>query len=57
MISKFSRVNSRGIALIVVESIAILLAIVAICLRIWARRIKRSVLCFNDYAVLVALVS
>ena len=42
--------------LLVVAVICFVLAAVTVTLRLWARKIKGHRLCFNDYAILAALV-
>lgn len=49
-------ISPRAIKNVVLCVTFLLLAATAIALRIWARRIKGSVLCFNDYVILAALV-
>lgn len=44
------------VALIFINSIMITMAALAICLRLWSRRMKRTFLQFNDYIILVAWV-
>ena len=48
--------KAEGIKLLVVVVVFLALAIVAVGLRIWARRIKRSKLQWNDYSIILALV-
>lgn len=55
-VENVSEVSPRAIKNIVICIIFLVLATAAVILRIWARRIKGSSLCFNDYAVLAALV-
>ena len=50
-------VRYGALKLLVVGLSSFTLASVTIALRLWARRIKGHCLRFNDYAVLVALVS
>jgi hypothetical protein len=49
--------NPRAVATISICAVFGLLAFTAIVFRLWARRLKKAVLCFNDYAILVALVN
>lgn len=49
--------NPRGVATISICVVFGLLAFAATSLRLWARRLKKTGLCFNDYAIFVALVS
>ena len=51
-----SQNDSKGIAFLVVDIVFIVLAAVAVGLRLWARRLKRSPLALNDYSVIAALV-
>ena len=53
----YTPVDANGVKLVIAESVVVALSILATGLRIWARRIKQTRLCFNDYAVFVALVS
>ena len=46
-----------GNALIIVDAIGATLAVVAVSLRLWARRIQRSKLGPSDYGILIALVN
>lgn len=48
--------NPTAIVRISVKSVLLVLDILAVALRLWARRIKRNSLAFNDYAILFALV-
>jgi hypothetical protein len=48
--------SSQGITLIIICAVFLVPAVAAVGLRIWARRIQRVPLCFNDYAILLALV-
>lgn len=48
--------NSRGITQIIVTTLFLLLATLAVVARVWARRIKTFALVFNDYAAVFALV-
>ncbi len=49
--------DSKGIAVCIVSVVFWTLAVMAVCLRLWARRIQKTALSLNDYAVFVALVS
>jgi hypothetical protein len=49
--------DQLGISVIIVDVLFLALAALAICFRLWARRMTKKPLCFNDYAVIVALVS
>lgn len=49
-------VSPRAIKIIILCVIFLALATTAVGLRIWARRIKGSLLCLNDYTILAALV-
>lgn len=49
-------VTSHAVVIIVVDVLFIVLALVAVVLRTWARRIKGRTLAFNDYAIFSALV-
>ncbi|KAL8903531.1 MAG: hypothetical protein Q9207_003865 [Kuettlingeria erythrocarpa] len=49
--------SQRGTALIVVCTIFDFLAIAAVALRLWSRRIKKVRLMVNDYAMIVGLIS
>ncbi len=48
--------NPKGAERIAVETPFLLLAFVTVALRLWARKLKRRTLEFNDYAILVAMV-
>ena len=48
--------NSLGITVVVLDSVFLSLAVVAISLRIWSRRMNKQTLCFNDYAIVLAWV-
>lgn len=48
--------NSAGARLILIEVVFFALAIGAVVLRIWSRRLKRRALGLDDYAVVVGLV-
>lgn len=50
------RLTSQGIVLIVVSSVFPALSIVAICLRIWARRLKGTTLDWSDYTIFFTMV-
>lgn len=49
--------NNHGTQRIIVEAVFLALDYVAVGLRLWARRLKRKSLEFNDYAILTALVT
>ncbi len=55
-VENVGQVSPRAIKNIVLCVTFLVLAATAIALRIWARKIKGSFLCFNDYAILAALV-
>lgn len=48
--------DSRGIGLVVVCTVFLAIAIFAVSLRIWSRRIQKIPFRLNDYAIYVALV-
>lgn len=48
--------NPKGAEWIAIETPFLLLALAAVALRLWARKLKRRTLEFNDYAILVAIV-
>ena len=48
--------NSRGITQIIISTVFLALATLAVIARIWARRIKAFALAINDYAAIFALV-
>ncbi|MCJ1477963.1 hypothetical protein MMC13_006638 [Lambiella insularis] len=48
--------SQAGIAVIVITTVFESLAILAVILRLWSRRIQRTKLVLNDYAVLAALL-
>ncbi|MCJ1423149.1 hypothetical protein MMC29_001030 [Sticta canariensis] len=48
--------NPAGVRLIVIEALFYGLAIGAVGLRIWSRRLKRRALGLDDYAVVVGLI-
>jgi hypothetical protein len=48
--------NPRGAKLVIVETIFIFLDILAVLGRLWARRIQRKSLEFNDWSIIVALI-
>lgn len=48
--------NTHGTQRIIVEVVFLALDFIAVGLRLWARRLKRRSLEFNDYAILAALV-
>ena len=45
-----------GPHVIILDSVFLFLATIALAIRIWSRKIKGSDLCLNDYAVLAAWV-
>ena len=49
--------NGRARALLGAYVLFLILPAIFVTLRIWARRLKRTPLCFNDYAIILALVS
>ena len=51
-----SQTNPRGLTILIICSVFGGLAIFAVCLRLWSRKLKRQQLCLNDYSVLIALV-
>ena len=52
-----SAVSPRATKIVVVGSVLFALGATSVALRIWARRIKGCSLRWNDYAMLLALVS
>ena len=48
--------DSRGLILIVVNGVLLGLATVAVCIRLWSRKIQRHGLVLNDYAAVLAWV-
>lgn len=48
--------SKEGTSAAVVQIVFEVLAIIAIALRIWSRRLKRTSFVLNDYAAIVALV-
>ena len=48
--------DGEGVMLVAVTSAFLALALVAVALRVWSRRLKRTALVTNDYLVLLALV-
>ena len=48
--------ESLGITVIVLDAVFLTLAAIAICFRLWARKLNRLSLCFNDYAIIAAWV-
>lgn len=50
------RGNPEGVKLLAVVVVFLTLAIIAVALRVWARRIKRAALQLNDYYIFLALV-
>ena len=49
--------NPKGLASVSEETVLLALDFLAVGLRIWARRIRRRSLAFNDYAIIFALVN
>ncbi|KAK0515948.1 hypothetical protein JMJ35_001982 [Cladonia borealis] len=49
--------NGRARALLGASVLFLILPPIFVTLRIWARRLKRTPLCFNDYAIMAALLS
>ena len=52
-----SRCDSQGTVLVIVTSLFLALSTIVFALWLWARRIRRISLAFNDHALLGALVS
>lgn len=52
-----ARDGSNIIGILVVCNVFWVIAVIAVGLRIWSRRIKKIRLCTNDYAIFIALVS
>ena len=50
-------ISLEGIKLVVISIVFEVSAVVAVMLRLWSRKIKKKALCFNDYAVVIGLVS
>jgi len=50
-----SRVSNGALKETILCGILELIAIIVVCLRLWARRMRRKRLEFNDYAIIVAL--
>lgn len=50
-------IHGAGATIVVVETVFSCLALVAVLLRIWARRLKRRKLALNDWAAIAALAS
>ncbi|KAF7503657.1 hypothetical protein GJ744_003386 [Endocarpon pusillum] len=51
-----SRLSSSGVSLVIVCAVFIVPTIAAVGLRLWARRIQKVSLCFNDHAIVLALL-
>ena len=49
--------QGRARALLGASLIFLVLPPIFVALRLWARRLKRTSLCFNDYAIIFAMVS
>lgn len=49
--------GSNVIGILVVCIVFWILAVIAVGLRVWSRRIKGIGLCFNDHAIFIALAS
>lgn len=49
--------NPYGIAMVICGSGLLVFSVLAVGLRIWARRLKKRALVVNDWAVIAALVS
>ena len=49
-------VSPRAIRIIIIGITFLVLAAIAVGLRLWARRIRNTSLSFNDYAIMAALV-
>ena len=49
-------IPSKGLQVIVIESVMLALDFVVIGLRLWSRRLQGKSLEFNDYSILVGLV-
>lgn len=50
-------IHGAGATIVVIETVFSCLALVAVLLRIWARRLKRRKLALNDWAAIAALAS
>ena len=51
-----SQNNPQGFTILITCSVFAGLAVIAVVLRLWSRKIRKAKLCLNDYAILVALV-
>ena len=51
-----SPVKGNGIKVVIVETVFTFLSVIAVILRIWARRITKKVLAINDWAAISACV-
>lgn len=49
--------QGRARAVLGASILFLVLPVIFVALRVWARRLKRVRLCFNDYAIFLALVS
>ncbi len=56
LVENVREISPRAIKNVVLCIAFLVLAATAVALRIWARRIKSSLSCFNDHAILAALV-
>jgi hypothetical protein len=54
--ASLGQTNPHGTMRIAVEAPFLVLSIIVICLRLYARKMKRRELEFNDYAIMVSLV-
>lgn len=50
-------IHGAGATIVVIETVFSFLALVAVLLRVWARRLKKRQLALNDWAAMAALVS
>ena len=51
-----SKGDGQGVMLIALSAIFLALALIAVALRLWSRRLMRAQLALNDYLVLLAMV-
>lgn len=51
-----SLVKGNGIKVVIVETVFTFLSVIAVILRIWARRITKKVLAINDWTAISACV-
>lgn len=49
--------NSLGVADIAVQTVFLVLGLVAVCLRVWSRHLRLDSLQFNDWLIVAAMVS